>query len=139
MKVRGLELPQQLESELWGGRPTLGPDLLTSLKPLLTEVDGAQPKLYSLAYIQEVNHLWASEDIEPYLGTPSTEHPPGDIDPNRTLIIGEAEPDSPIALDYRTTPPRVIYFGDVGYVSYWLELAGSYEALIANLRIDPTR
>jgi hypothetical protein len=139
MKVRGLELPPQLESELRGGRPTLGPDRLAALKPLLTHVDGVQPKLYSLTYIEEVNHVWDTEGFEPYLGTPSTAYPPGDIDPNRALIIGEAEPDSPIALDYRTAPPRVIYLGDVGYVSYWLEIAASYDALVAQLRLNPSR
>jgi hypothetical protein len=121
MRVLGHELPPLLESELQGGRPTLGPDQLTALKPLLIRVAGVQPKLYSLAYINEVNRLWESRDMGPYLGTPSSAHPPGDIDPHRALIIGEAEPDSPIALDYRTAPPRVIYFGDVGHESHWLE------------------
>lgn len=136
MKILGNELPLLLERALQGERPTLGPKVLTALKPLLTRVAGAEPKLYSLAYITQVNQLWESEHAKFYLGTPSRIHPPGDIDPRRAVIIGEAEPDSPIALDYRTTPPRVVYFGDVEHESCWLELAPSYDALITIIRLD---
>jgi hypothetical protein len=137
MKVLGHELPPLLERELQGGRPTLGPDRLAALKPLLTRVEGVQPKLYSLAYIIKTNQLWESEDAKPYLRTPSTAHPPGDIDPRRAVIIGEAEPDSPIALDYRTTPPRVIYLGDIEHETHWLELASRFERRVIRHRPAP--
>jgi len=54
-------------------------------------------------------------------------------DPSRVLIIGEADEDSPIALDYRTAGPRVVYLGGVGPQSFWIELASSYEGLIGVL------
>ena len=50
------------------------------------------------------------------------------------MIIGEADEDSPIALDYRTDKPRVVYLGGDGPRSYWIELASGYEELIDTLR-----
>lgn len=80
------------------------------------------------------NRLWQSDVVQFYLGMPSDIHPPGTIDPKNAVIIGEAEPDSPIALDYRTNPPRVVYFGDVDHQGHWLELAPTYEVLMTKLR-----
>lgn len=58
-------------------------------------------------------------------------HMPGDIDPRLAVIIGDAEGDSPIALDYRVSPPRVVHLGGDGCHSYWMELAPDYESLMA--------
>lgn len=135
MNIRGLELPRQLEVDLAAGRSMLEPEVAL-LRALLTFVDGPSPRFYGLEGIVDANRLWDSETAQFYLGTRSTAYDPGDIDPMRTLIIGHAEPDSPIALDYRTDPARVIYLGDAGEESYWMELAPSYEALVAKLRSE---
>lgn len=135
MKVRELELPRQLEVDL-AGRTTLGPDVTASLRALLTHVNGPAPSLYGWDGIVGANRLWNSETVKSYLGISSPVYQPGNIDPEKTVIIGQAEPDSPIALDYRTDPARVIYLGDAEGESYWMELAPSYEALVAKLRSD---
>ena len=79
------------------------------------------------------HQLWTSSAAASYVGTESTQFLPGRIDPNRILIIGEADEDSPIALDYRTDPPRVVYLGGVGPNPVWIELASSYEELLDKL------
>jgi hypothetical protein len=79
--------------------------------------------MYDREGIVAANRLWSSAHVRHYLGRPSRTACPGDVDPNKTLIIGQAEPDSPIALDYRVAPPRVVYLGDFEHEIYWLELA----------------
>ena len=136
MRIRDLELPRQLESDLQAGRTLLGRDATDLLRVLLVHVDGPDPRLYGLDGIIGANKLWDSEAVAFYLGTPSSENAPGEIDPQQALIIGQAEPDSPIALDYRTAPARVVYLGDVEHESYWMELAPSYEVLMEKLSTD---
>jgi hypothetical protein len=57
----------------------------------------------------------------------------GLFDPARILIIGEADEDSPIALDYRTDNPRVVYLGRVRPQLVWIELESNYGGLFAKL------
>ena len=117
--------------DLQTGRRPLSNDAKLRLAALLQAVETPIPDLYSLDAINGANRLWTSEHVGLYLGTPSEEYSPGLIEPCSACIIGHAEPDSPIALDYRTSPPRVIYLGTVGVESHWIELASSYEDLIA--------
>lgn len=138
MKIIGLKLPKALESDLDAERTTLKPNEITRLAGLLSRVDRPFPAMYDLQAIQRENKLWASAAAKCYLGVSSSVVLPGDVDPRSTLIIGQADMDSPIVLDYRTEPPRVLYFGDVEHTSYWLELAPTYEALIAKIRSVPT-
>jgi hypothetical protein len=133
MKIRELELPPQFEVDLVAG-PTLSPKETALLRGLLTRVDSPAPVFYGKDGIIGANRLWDSEMKKFYLGSPNRNYQPGDVDPRMTLIIGHAEPDSPIALDYRTHPARIVYLGDVDHESYWLELAPSYEALVSKLR-----
>src|SRR5687768_5461561 len=104
MKINQLQLPEQLESDLEAGRTSLGPGETRLLRALLTRVEGPLPAMYRREGILSVNRLGESQDVENYLGTASETYRPGDIDPRSALIIGQAEPDSPIALDYRTVP-----------------------------------
>ena len=74
-----------------------------------------RPQLFSFEGMRRVNEIWNQPEIaNEYLGADSVTHPPGDIDPAKTIIIGECEPDGPIALDYRPSNPRVIYLCDIG-------------------------
>jgi hypothetical protein len=77
---------------------------------------------------------WLAETQEAYIGLPSADHLPGDIDPAQSLLVGDLGPDQLIALDYRSsvTKPQVIYSAyDPG--SIWHQVAGSIEELLAML------
>jgi hypothetical protein len=107
---------------------------LSHLKARMTHIDSPRPRLWRYEQIVSQHKLWSSPAAEDYLGSESTEFFPGRIDPQQILIIGEADDDSPLALDYRTEQPRVLYLGRIGgpHVA-WIELAPSYEALFEGL------
>lgn len=130
-----LPLPHSLELDLTSGRP-LSPERKQRLGLLLEGVAEPFPDLYDYAGICEAHELWTSEHVGLYLGQQSEMYSPGDIDPALAVIIGQAEPDGPIALDYRVSPPRVVYLGGDGARSYWIELGATYDALLAQLSRD---
>lgn len=134
MKINQLKVPDELVNDIESGGRELNGDELSRLKELLNFVEAPQPKLYGREYIEECNQLWGSPSAKHYLGELSQSVVPGDIDPKQTLIIGEAEPDSPIALDYRTAIPRVVYLGDVDYKTLWIELSPDYASLVQTLQ-----
>jgi hypothetical protein len=127
-----LPLPNALRADLDSGRP-LSAEQKARLGAQLKAVEKPFPDLYDLVGIQGANQLWTSEHVGLYLGQASAVHSPGNIDPQLAVIIGQAEPDGPIALDYRVSPPRVVYLGTVDNQSYWIELSPNYDALIAAL------
>ncbi|MEQ1731573.1 MAG: hypothetical protein ABL982_24645, partial [Vicinamibacterales bacterium] len=129
--ISNLELPEALRADLASRRP-LSAEQKARLGALLGAVEPF-PDLYDLAGMRAANQLWSSEQVGFYLGNASAVHSPGNVDPRLAVIIGQAEPDGPIALDYRVSPPRVIYLGGDGNQSYWIELSESYDALIAVL------
>ena len=106
---------------------------MSQFKRLLEHVESPRPELIGYDYIIRENRLWDSDGAEFYLGKPSDSFVPGDIDPNRASIIGGADEDSPLALDYRTTTPRVVYLGEIDHESYWIELSPSYKRFIEML------
>jgi hypothetical protein len=115
----------------------LTPVEFARLRAMLVHAENPQPSLFGTEGIVGANRLWSSETARFYLGNASASYQPGDIDPGRALIIGESESDSPIALDYRISPPRVVYFGDVDHTSYWLEVARSYDDFVSAFRENP--
>jgi hypothetical protein len=136
MMIHGFILPTLLESHLESGGHKLSEQPLASLKALLTCIDSPRPSFWGYDAILSEHRLWSSPAARDYLGTEGIGFFPGQIDPQRILIIGEADEDSPIALDYRTDNPRVVYLGGVGPKSVWIELASSYEELINSLQGD---
>jgi len=134
MNIKGLELPFELEADLKSGGRNLTERELSQLIELLKQVESPLPKFYAREQIVSQHQLWESASANDYLGAISNAVSPGDVDPKLTLIIGEAEPDSPIALDYRTSPARVIYFGDVNCDCHWIELSPDYGSLIQSLQ-----
>ena len=136
MKINEFEIPSELASDLECGGRQLTTGELIRLKEMLTHVESPLPKLYSREEIRDANKLWGTESAQFYLGGPSETVVPGDIDPSQTLIIGQAEPDSPIALDYRKATPRVIYLGDVNCQTLWIELGVDYASFAKSLRAD---
>lgn len=134
MNINGLTLPPELEADLKSGGHKLSDGELSRLKTLLNCVESPLPILFNYEEIVNANQLWESESAGDYLGRANGVVVPGDIDPARTLIFGESDPDSPIALDYRTDEPRVVYYGDVDYVCYWIELSSNYKSLFEMLQ-----
>jgi hypothetical protein len=134
MKVNGFDLPPSLAADLNTGRTQLRKSEIITFQQLLVGVDGPRPILFDRRGILIANRLWTSAHVQSYLGTPSQKHYPGDIDPRKALVIGQAEPDSPIALDYRVEIPRVLYLGDFDHKSFWSELAPTYDDLLAKPR-----
>ena len=133
MMINGLIIPSELEVDLRSGGRKLNASEVVNFKRLLDKSESPLPELFADEQIAKENKLWESESAKFYLGNRREGILPGDIDPKRVLIIGSAEPDSPLALDYRANEPRVVYFGDVEHESYWIEIASSYKAFIEKL------
>jgi hypothetical protein len=85
--------------------------------------------LYPLGLMERANSHWRGETSELFLGEPDTMHPPGDIEPLRSLVIGDIGIgfDQPIALDYRDSmeSPRVVFLRlyTNSIQAHWIELA----------------
>jgi len=131
VEVNGLGLPAELTRALLDGRwSRLGSS------PALAGVFGSEPirpRFHSLESIVAVNSYWKNETDPAYLGQADSDRYPGDIDPQRSLIVAELGPDQLIALDYRnTTGPQVVFASD-DVRSPWRLVSGSMEELLANL------
>ena len=133
MKINGLKLPAELEIDLVSGGRKLSSNEIDRLKSILNKIENPLPRLFSHEQIIKENELWESESAKYYFGKKGSKVFPGDIDPEKVLIIGSAEPDSPIVLDYRSKDVSVAYLGDLEYESYWIEIASSYRELIEKL------
>ena len=104
MKVNRLELPAALQAALVSGIWTnRGKDYsgrwtdkrhLALFKALFPRIDNPLPQLFDYEGMVQENTLWFSEERKFYVGTPSNDYPPGNIDPHKTVIIGDSEPDS---------------------------------------------
>jgi hypothetical protein len=134
MIIHNFSVPALLEAHLSLGGHKLSENEVHNLKAMLTQIDSPQPRLWDYEQIVSQHQLWSSSNATYYLGTNGTKYSPGTIDVNRILIIGEADEDSPLALDYRTDNPRILYLGGVGSKLVWIELAASYEEFICALQ-----
>ena len=139
MELNGFTLPHALSEDLEAGRTKLTADQKQRLTEILTALEKPIPEMFDIDGICSENDLWERDFAHLYFGNESDINPPGNIDPQKTLIIGQAEPDSPIALDYRVDPPRVIYFGDIDKKTYWLLLSPNYETFIDHVKSSKHR
>ncbi len=91
------------------------------------------PAFYSLEDMEFENQAWVAESVPGYIGIPSEALPPGDIDPRRSVLIGDLGHDRPFALDYRDSEqPSVVVLAsseDGG----WLKIAESVDELLDRL------
>jgi hypothetical protein len=144
MIINGLALPLDLQISLKKGEwlKLGGSDdgrwndtsRISIFGQLFTHIEQLIPRLFSFENMILFTEMWIQSDIpDAYIGVASISCPPGDIDPSSAIIIGESEPDSPIALDYRTTIPRVIYFCDIGDETLWVEASKSITVAIETL------
>jgi hypothetical protein len=122
---------------VWGG--TSSRLLVVLFKKHFPLIEDPLPQFFDYDGMVSANALWAGpqDAIDFYSGMPSTDHPPGSVDPRYTVIIGASEPDSPIALDYRTTTPNVVYFCDVGALSIWVQVFENVESMLDALEMFP--
>lgn len=149
MKINGLVLPDALQVSLKNGMWTSrGKDYsgrwhekhhIALFKKHFPRIINPLPDFFSYDTMERENAIWKDPDriYDCYIGQKSVDFPPGDVEPRYTVIIGESEPDSPIALDYRSTPPKVIYFYDVGDITVWGEAFKDIDELILALELLP--
>jgi hypothetical protein len=92
------------------------------------------PRFFNFEAMRRINKIWLDPNsADAYKGSASEIYIPGNIEPSKTVVIAEWDPDSPIALDFRTTIPRVIYLCDVNYEIYWIEAFQTVDILIEKL------
>ncbi len=147
MKINGLELPLTLQTSLrngswikrgigysgrWNNEKYIG-----LFKAHFPRIEKPLPEFFDYDCMVRENRLWTGpcEITAYYTGKPSNKHTPGNVNPNYTVIIGESEPDRPIALDYRTINPKVIYFCEIDYISIWIEAFENIDGMIKALEL----
>ena len=133
-EISGLQIPANLLTAIGQGRWSR-----MAKSEMLEEIFGARPiraKFFSLDGIVAVNRNWTPERDPLYIGEPNEAHPPGNIDPARSLIIAELGPDQLIALDYRGPgAPTIVYASD-DVRSPWRFVADSIEDLLTMLDVE---
>jgi hypothetical protein len=141
MKVNGLTLPEALQRALTDGTwknfsEWKKKEHKQKFKAIFPGDYSPWPFFFDYDWMVRENEclLDVGSAVQFYLGEKSEMYPPGDIDPKATVLIGGTEADSPIALDYRCNPPRVIYMNDVGTKTLWIEAARSIEEILNRLR-----
>jgi hypothetical protein len=150
MKIKGLELPnalvQAIQDERWTsrGKSTSGTWMdeedIKIFRSVFTKCpENPSPQLYGFERLKRENRNWNSsyEDTKFYLGEKDGKYFPGDIDPDRSVIIGSTEPDCPIVLDYRIQEnnPSVAYMVYENRNAHWETAADDIDQLIFKLRI----
>lgn len=135
--IGGLRVPELLLSAIREDR-WVAPSDPTLLASIFGEVS-QQPTFYRVNGMVRENEAWHAkmdpETREWYVGSKSLDNPPGDIDPIRSILIGDLGPDQPFALDYRSSDenPSVVYLrSDNG----WVEIAPNIGTLLGRLEIS---
>jgi hypothetical protein len=134
--INGLPLPQTLVDAITEGQwRNPGTD---ALRRVFREAP-VDPTFYGFRRLERENARWRKEDDPAYFGRPDGKQPPGDIDPEQSLLIGDMGPDLPIALDFRASPddPRVLYLHSGG--DSWITIAASFEELLVKLGLAARR
>lgn len=145
MMVRNFVLPPALQRALTSGVWTeRGTNCFVGwqdrrhvelFRKVFTRVKSPYPAFDSYDGMLSGNTFWDNPD-KLYFGAPHDSYKPGFIDPTKTLFIGGTDHDGPIALDYRTNPPSVIYFCVHGNEAYWHLAAHSIEELLERLEME---
>ena len=129
-KINGLPLPSELLRLLDDGRWQAPADM-----GLLNDVfrdKPFQPSFYTLDQMRVENKNWPAETRPQYVGSHDPLDPPGDIDPRRSILIGDLGPDMPFALDFRNEGiPQVVYLFSGG--DRWKTVARSFPELVVLL------
>lgn len=130
--INGLLLPLALSLAIAGQR-WRAPE-----ESLLRRVFRERPtraRLFDLVTMREENRAWREVKDRAFFGHTDNKHPPGDIDPASSLLLGSLGPDLPFALDYRASEePRVIYLHSGG--DRWITVACTVEDLLSRLGLS---
>ena len=128
--IGSLNLPETLCLALDSGEwPALAHS--PALQQVFRGESGRHASFYTVAAIRQENEGWATEKRRAYLGFRGPGACPGDIDPARSVLVADLGPDVLVALDYRASPPAVIFLPSRS--EQWFMAARSVEALIAAL------
>jgi hypothetical protein len=126
INVAGHGLPAALAhaitSVAW---PTSVPDGV--LEGVFGEAPDPNRGLYSLAVMAAETTAWQSQTNPAYLGIADD-----DLDPKRSILIGDLGIDRPFGLDLRTCPPCVRFLRLDGR---WVRIADSVEDLLERIGI----
>ncbi len=137
LTINGNELPADLEADLSAGATKLGELEKRALRKMMPGVKFASPSdpdFFDLRGIERENALWTTEDAKHFTGRKSLFRRPGFIDIRRIVNIGSYGVDGPIALDFRTAPPQVVYLDETKKGGCWRKLSPDYTVLRALLR-----
>ena len=130
--INGLPLPASLihamESGAW--QTPKNCEVWHSLFP---EQEVVQPILYSLAGMRGETS-WLATAGSAYHGRADEGFVPGDIDPRRTVLIGDLGPDRLIGLDYRESEgrPSVVALTSAEH-SCWRRVADDIESFMRTI------
>lgn len=93
---------------------------------MFPEGELVSPILYSLDLIRQVNEKWRTESDPAFVGIADGRATPGRLVPGSSVLIGELQGDTMIALDYQNggDQPSVAYLDSHGR---WVRVAASFE------------
>lgn len=97
----------------------------SSVASVFGEMPGQATLFYGFDEMKGETSRWVDEDNPAYLG-----QPPEDLDPRRSVLIGDLGHDRAFALDYRVEPPSVRLLALDGR---WVPVADSIDDLIGRL------
>ena len=134
VKINELDLPEELLEAINDGLSTTAIPAESWCR-LFPRADVVRPRMYSIEAMQINNRDWYEQADPVYLGQAGGLCSPGDINPRLSLLIGELEPETPIALDYRCSGncPIVVYLTCAGFESGWKCVAPSVGAFVSAL------
>jgi hypothetical protein len=135
IEINGLPLPSGLVDAIAKG-VWRTPRAIEAWYGVFPAGEVVRPRLYGLAQLKSVNSQWVRETDPVYIGRAGKTCRPGNLDPRRSLLIGELQPDALIGLDYRESPtcPSVVYL--VSSDEGWSQVAPSIDCLVAALRLE---
>jgi hypothetical protein len=127
MKIYDLSIPEELAFDISRGGLELNEERTKRIELAAIKIVAAEPRFYGFETVV-AESKWIRGGIAKkfFLGAPNSDAWPGDIEPKKAVIIGEIAYESPIALDFRQTPPTVVY---VGNRTLWYQLSRSYADL----------
>lgn len=122
-KINGMRLPPQLMAALDDGTWSAEGKHWTTV---FAADEVVMPSLYSLNLMRRENENWLTETDPAFLGIIDSRAMPGALDPARSVLIGDLQPDAMIALDYRNgdKSPSVAYLNLDGR---WTVVATSFD------------
>jgi hypothetical protein len=122
-QISGMRLPPKLIAALGDGTWSAQGKHWNAVFP---EGEVLMPSLYSQDLMRRENESWRGETEPVYVGAADGRFVPGDLDPTRSVLIGDLQPDAMIALDYRSRAdaPSVAYLNLDGR---WVVVAQTFD------------